>query len=293
MTSRNLTDITSIRHFFSLQNHLYMRVFTPTIFRPFIEHVIKYYQENDPNRRIYITTLHYYFVNTYQHLFPVNTISEITKYGNSLTPGVSAQLPILYIHHTSSVYDSETLSELKTFLHTHPNIKMIYVEEKLSIKFPNYFLYNLFRYYFHFEMKIISPRRRWRRVSSYHFDQSIVPDRTRRSIANTYYRQNCCNKGARRARKNRDYTACVDLLQNRTMIVKYNERLFRPPGLKQTSAKLSNGIDEINENGEVIEIDGLNIPTEDDIYATDDKYIDDTYGENTYSGDTYYEVVEI
>lgn len=223
----DLRDIHGIFH--GDQGNLYLRVFSPEIYKPFIEYVIKYFQENNGNRKIYITSTSATDLLWYYSLFSSN--SDVFKYGYQLTINIDNVTPILYIHHTNERYSIDDMIRLKQFLSTHRNVKLIYVEDKIRQPFPKYFLYNIFSIYFHFEKKKQTRRRRYiwryRLTRGYHFDSSVIPNRTARSIANTYHRQT--SSISTRKKTIRDYTCCVLLVTDTTLMVKYNERIINAP----------------------------------------------------------------
>jgi hypothetical protein len=229
MTSRNMTNLGDLHGIFhGDQGNLYLRVFSSEIYKPFIEYVIKYFQENNANRKIYITSTSAADLLWYYSLFPSN--SDVFKYGCQLTININSETPILYIHHANKRCDIDEMIRLKQFLYTHRNVKLIYVEEKIRQSFPKYFLYNIFSIYFHFEKKKQSTRRRYRYglgywlARRYHFDSNVVPNRTARSIASTYHRQT--SSTSTRKKTIRDYACCILLVTDTTLMVKYNERII-------------------------------------------------------------------
>jgi|SRR5579872_151120 len=254
MTSRNMTNLSDLHDIFhGDQGNLYIRVFSLEIFKPFMEYVIKYFQENNPSRKIYITSIGNN-LEWYHGLFPSN--SDVFKYGGRLLININTDTPILYIHHATDRYPMDVLIQLKHFLGTHRNVKLIYIEEKIKQPFPKYFLYNIFSIYFHFEKKRQARRRRyrWRYYHSargYHFDSSVVPNRTAKSIARTYSRQT--SSTSTRKRTIRDYACCVLLVTDTTLMVKYNERIInitkpKVEEVEEATEELSLDVPEIDND---------------------------------------------
>lgn len=260
MANKKITEFDDvISEFVAPNNHIYIRVFTLTIFKPFLEYIMTYFTANT-NRKIYITTnpsnpFADSFIRSRSHLFSNDLNNDIMRYGNTLIPNFDHTESVLYIHFTTVRYDDDAITNLRFMQLENPNVKLIYVEQSISKNFPTFFLYNIFRTHLHFERKDYDNG-----MFRYKYDRKLSMNDAMYTLSSAYHRQRHKIRNAKRKVKCYDYMCYVNLLTGVSLVVKYNHRFHYPP--KKTNNRSGSIEKEITHENDLEKLSVTDIITE-------------------------------
>lgn len=178
----------------------------------FIKDIINIYLDHPNNYQIFIR-VDEKFKSFYQTM--IN--DRITLLSDDNFPAIEK---CVYINHNDYIFNFEQQEQLINNIKFSPNIIYIFVSSK--IKLTTYTIYNIFKYYLHFEKKI----GRWRSISSC---RSIMMDhKFERRICRKYFSQNERKKRVKNPIKLYDYFLFMNLKTSNTRMGRINPVIFTP-----------------------------------------------------------------
>lgn len=200
---------------------------TKQIFFIFFKSLIERYLADVKQYNIVVSTTNSLMIQ-YQQYWPSHMRLQYLSDG-FIPTNIPTNTKVIYFYHQPTKPSKQEQLDLVNYLHSHPDIKYIYVGA--VHKLLSHVYNQLFNYYLHFEVRAT----RWNRIHASH----LIGYSIGRSICRKYFSQ-LDKKKAIKSMTMYDYCVVINTILDESEIVKFNKKIFTPKKPKNTTNNNTN-----------------------------------------------------